>query len=1399
MHPRCWRSQAGNPATRNPTQHHMSTEGSREDTTAASSPGTLPFPVVGIGASAGGLGALQQLLSGLPASPGMSFVIILHLSPDHESHAAEIFQRATKMPVQQVDGSTAIQVDQVYVIPPNKQLSMNDGHLDVAPLPPRGGRHVAIDLFFRTLALAHRERAIGIVLSGADSDGAVGLRSLKEHGGITLVQSPLDAEYDGMPRSAIATGMVDMVLPVEEMPQKLLDLWANARRLELPDANDVVPSAHEPTTPASAMAAEAALRAVLKLLHSRTGHDFTHYKRATLLRRLERRMQVTEQAELSGYRGYLESHPEETQALLQDLLISVTNFFRDREAFEALERAVAARLPQHAAGEGWRVWVPACATGEEAYSIAILMTEHMELRNHPGPLQVFATDLDERSIVVARAASYPESIAVDVPMTRLRRFFTLDQGRYVIKKAVRERVMFATHNLLRDPPFSRVDLISCRNLMIYLERDMQRRLLEHFHFALNPGGLLFLGLSEAAEVVSGLFEVVDKKHRLYRALPSSRVRATQPLVPQLPASLRGEAAVSPAAAAASGFEAVHQQLLLQHAPPSALIDGSGHIIHLSERAVRYFRYVAGAPTHHVLSAVLPQIRLELRTALFRARQSKERVEARRLRLERGGRLCLLNITVRPVPDAAGRSDLLLVLFDELETTLDDPTVSTDQGRRDPLVAELEAELQRLHEQLQGSIGDSETSSEELRASNEELQSMNEELRSATEELETSKEELQSVNEELITVNQELRTRVEDAAKVNDDLQNLIASTEIATVFVDASMRIKRFTPKAADVFNIIPADIGRSLLDITHRLDYDRLAQDAGATFDTLRVTEREVRANDGRSYLLRVLPYRTLEDRIEGAILTFVDITAARRAEESLRSGEARLRLVVESTRDFAIMTMDAQGAITSWNHGAERLFGWTEQEIIGQPGDVLFTPEDRERGVPADEMRRSREYRRAEDERWHQRKDGRTFYCSGVMTPLHGDATAGYAKIARDLTHSKITERRREAVLNAEQERRAALQAANALKDEFLAVLSHELKNPLNLIQVNAELLARLPEVRDVPAVERVTETIRRTVRSQAKIIDDLLDLSRVNTGKLALSLEPLALLPVVTTIVEAVRPDVERQQLTLSVRAPEPDLVVTADPVRIEQIVWNLVSNAMKFTPPGGSIEVALSREGVCARLEVIDTGRGLPAELVPRVFDMFRQEDAITTREHGGLGIGLALVKSLAELHKGRVEAASEGRDRGARFTVWLPLSETLAAPRSAPTDSVLDRLRVLIVDDAAEALDAFAMLLELHGAATTKAYDGPQALELAKGKVFDLLLSDVAMPGMDGHELLAQLRGEPQLAELPAIAITGFGRPQDAERALEAGFDAHIGKPVAMPTLVEILNGLRARGRLKPSL
>ncbi|MGC7839728.1 CheR family methyltransferase [Pseudomonas wayambapalatensis] len=1354
----------------------------------ALSPSHLGFPVVGIGASAGGLEAIRRFFRHAPDDSGMAFVVVLHLSPHHQSQADRIIQAVTRMPVRQVSEPVPIERNHVYVISPANRLSTNDGYLRVSPAKRGRGDHVAIDLFFRDLADVHKDHAFCVVLSGTGSDGAVGLSRIKEQGGVTLVQAPDDAEYPDMPRAALATGMVDLLLPVAEMPARLVELWRTARQVKLPEIEDdslPPPLGEREGDPA---ASDPLLDEILLTLQGETGHDFSHYKRATVLRRLERRLHVTGQTELAGYLDFLQHHPEESRALLADMLIGVTNFFRDREAFEALQRHVMPGLVNKDASEESahevRLWSAGCSTGEEAYSLAMLVTEQLAVEQRSAQVQVFATDLDERAINIGRAGRYPDAIATDVSAARLRQFFIKEDQHLRVRKEIREKVLFARHNLLSDPPFSQLDLIVCRNLLIYLDREVQRDILRLFHFALRPGGHLFLGSSESTDLAADLFVAVDKRNRIFRA----REVQTTSHPPRLQAP---EPALAPPARARSSrrlsYAEIHHRALARCTPPSLVIDTEGNILHMSEGVGRFLHHAGGELSHNLLSLIIAPLRPALRSTLLQAQGSGQAVTSRSISVSLDEHPTAVQILVQPHQDDPSGTDCLLVVFQAIEVDSSASTSAAVEQTEGMVLSNLERELHRTRLQLQETIEQSEFSSQELTASNEEMQAINEELRSASEELETSKEELQSINEELLTVNYELKTKVEETDKVNDYLSNLIASTDIATVFVDRNLCIRWFTPRAADIFSMLPVDTGRSLLDITHRLDYPGLADDARAVVERETTIEREVVGHNQHWYLARLLPYRASERNVDGTVLTFIDISQSRAAEERLRQGEERMRLVAESTHDFAIILLDEQGLITDWNTGAALIFGYGKDEVLGHHYQLIFTEQDQASGVPERELRSARLHGRGQDERWHVRKDGSRFYCSGEVSRLKGSSLRGYVKIARDLTGHKR--------LHDEQSKQLAeSQSSSHMKDEFFAVMSHELKHPLNLIQLNAEILRRSPSVKSASAASKAVGLICDAVSSQARIIDDLLDVARIRTGKLKLKTEVIDL----CAVLQGIHAVVLNEQHTCTVRLVLPadgaPVHVEADGTRLEQIIWNLLNNALKFSPAGTEIRVVLARRDSQAQLEVIDQGVGLTEDSLESVFDLFTQAaPQLSGNSREGLGIGLSLVRQLVEAHGGTVAAYSAGLGCGTTFTVSLPLcaperQATPDAPEQA-SDGRLDGIKVLLVDDSKEILEVMQQLLEMEGA-NVEAYSDPQAaLEAAADGRYEIILSDIGMPVMDGHALIKALRGLEHLRYTPAIALTGYGASADQYRSRQSGFDRHLNKPVGYDDLVEAIETL----------
>lgn len=824
--------------------------------------GPASFLVVALGASAGGLAALQQFFEHMPPDSGMAFVVMMHLAPDYESHLASLLQGFTQMPVQQVNDTVALQPNHVFVAPPNRNLFALGDHLGLAALEEQRSDRAPIDYFFRTVASTIGARSVCVVLSGSGSDGTIGLRQVKEVGGLTVAQDPADAEYGTMPQSAIATGQVELILPAAQIATKLVEYQRNVR-----------PGSLLAPTEESSDSARDLIQEILDQVRVRSGHDFGRYKQSTILRRIHRRMQIYGYEQPGQYLDYLHEHEEEVQSLSSDFLISVTNFFRDTEAFAALERDVIPAIFRNKQAEDQvRVWVTGCATGEEAYSLGILLLEHAQHLQHPPHIQVFATDVSELALRRAREGLYPESIELDVTPVRLARFFYRDQGSYRVRHELRELILFAPQNLLKDPPFSKIDLVSCRNVLIYMQRSAQKQLLELFHYALRPDGYLFLGSAETIEDLR-LFRDLNRRQGIFQRQPlaAHELRLPALALTQTPPQLSPVVARAELHGSAS-IEKVYVQIMERYGPPSLVVNADYNIIYFSDGVNRYLQQPRGEPTDNMLRRVREELRVDLTSGLYRAFEHGEASQSPPVVMpfEQGERL--VAVDVRPAKDESLR-DYVLVLFHEsaLPSGEDGDNLLTVQ--RQSLTA-LEEELQEVRRRLQAAVEQYEISKEEMRAANEELLSMNEELRSTAEELETSKEELQSINEELLTVNQENKNKIDELSQMTSDLQNLLAATDIATLLLDRNLNIQRFTPRICDVFNLLAGDRGRPLAHITHRLQYDTLLQDAAGVMQTLTAIEQEVRSEDERWYVIRILPYRTADDHIGGVLITLVDIT---------------------------------------------------------------------------------------------------------------------------------------------------------------------------------------------------------------------------------------------------------------------------------------------------------------------------------------------------------------------------------------------------------------------------------------------------------------------------------------------------------------------------------------------
>ncbi len=907
---------------------------SKTEANDAAAPGKAGgFPIVAIGASAGGLEAIEQFLKKMPTDTGMAFVLIQHLDPTHKSILTDLIKRATPLKVSEVTDGVKVEPNNAYVIPPNRDMAILHGSLQlIEPLAPRGLR-LPIDYFFRSLAQDQQENAICIILSGTGTgtDGTLGLKAIKEEGGMVMVQNPVTAKYDGMPRSAIATELADFVLAPEKMAENLISYATHSFGSDRKRVPSAIPQRKED------------LNKIYLLLRNQTGHDFTYYKPNTILRRIERRMTVNQFERLRDYVRYLQQYPLEVETLFKELLIGVSNFFRDPEAFETLkERVIPALFHDKPVDQPVRIWVPGCSTGEEAYSLAILLRETLEDLKQEYKLQVFATDIDSNAIEFARSGIYPEGISVDVSPERLRRFFIKQANGYQVTKTVRDTLVFAEQNVIKDPPFSRLDLVSCRNLLIYMEAELQKRLLPLFHYALRKGGYLFLGSSETIGEATDLFSVEDRKWKIFRRKGSVLPQGSGMELTVAPFPLvvgeAGRTREAIPARAQNAREITESMLLDDYAPACVLVSEKGEGLYFQGDTGRYLKPPKGVASWNILGLAREGLRLDLSTALRKVATHKKSIRFENVKVKTNGDTQLINLTVKPASEQPGQGAAMLVVFEDIE-----PAAEAESGMlpselsvaADRRVLDLERELRSNREYLQTTIEELETSNEELKSTNEELQSSNEELQSTNEELETSKEELQSVNEELVTVNSEHEVKLDELSKTYNDMANLLASTEIGTIFLDNKLRVQRFTPAATRLVKLIPSDVGRPLSDIATHITDDNLVAEVEQVLDDLSPREREVQTRKGQWYLVRMRPYRTTENIIDGAVITFSDISDQKRVQQQLQS----LTQVMEQTPNSVIMT-DTQGHIEFINPHFVDKSGFSVSEAVGRDLSSIINP---------------------------------------------------------------------------------------------------------------------------------------------------------------------------------------------------------------------------------------------------------------------------------------------------------------------------------------------------------------------------------------------------------------------------------------------------------------------------
>ena len=1455
-------------------------------------------PVVGVGASAGGLQAYSAFLDATPSDSGAAFVLVHHVDPDHKSLMADLLANHTAMPVVLAEDQSQVQADHVYVIPPNSYMEIKNGKLHLFEPTDRRGTRLPIDLFLRSLAKDLGQNAIAVILSGTGSDGSAAVREIKEKGGIVLVQDPSEAPHDGMPRSAIATGAADHVVAVEKMPEIITSyvrhpFVQNGRAKKVLGEN-----------------AKGSLDQIIAVLKSHSPINFDLYKDGTLLRRIERRMALRHMENSGDYLALLKDSAEEAQNLCADLLISVTSFFRDEDAFEYLDKTLLEELVKsHDAGHPVRIWVPGCATGEEAYSLAMLVVEKISTLRKDVKLQVFASDVDERALAIARIGVYPDSIAEDVSPARLRRFFSKEDHSYRVTPELRDAVVFANQNILSDAPFSKLDMISCRNLMIYLTPDAQERIIQMFHFALNDGGVLLLGMSETTGNHDALFEPLSKKHRVYKRVGHARGRAFDfPIVQRAYTNAGLAPTRSQYQAAGNKLAELSQSLLVQnYAPAAVLINAQSEALYFEGPTDKYLRVPSGETSRDLLAMARQGLRARLSSAIRTAR-AQEAVARERAAITRSGDRVGVTIQVHPV--TLDEAKLFLVTF------ADEPMTAVVAAPNEPnteVNRQLEQELETTRADLRTTIRDYELSTEELKAVNEEAMSMNEEFQSTNEELETSKEELQSLNEELTTLNTQLQQKIEDERRLSDDLNNLLSSSGIATLFLDTQFKIMRFTPATRELFNLIRKDIGRPFGDITGKVKDSDLLKDAEAVLETLVSNECEVESDDGRWFVRRILPYRTQSGKIDGVAVTFSevsdlkalqhetatarelaesiigtvrepmlvldatfkilsvsrsfkrifattavevigknlfsiqkrqwdvpqlrqlmesvmrdqttveafdlalnvgdlgrrqmllnarrivgrpdheesillaveDVTDKNTAQQAIRDREARLSAILDAAPE-AILTIDEHGIVGTFSPGAEEIFGFKAEEVIGQNVNMLMPEPDRSRHdgylehyIKTGEKKIIGTGREMDA----GRKDGSRVPIRLTVSELELDSARHFLGIIHDLT----TDKKRQAELQRAQKMEAVGQLTGGL--------AHDFNNLLTVVIGNLELLEMRTD--DTKLHDLISEALEAS-NLGAALTSQLLSFSKGQS----LAPESVALNGLVKTMLPILQRTLD-EQINIETRLADDLRATLADPGQIESAILNLAINARDAMPDGGTLtletrNVALDADyaaeqedvtpGDYVCLSVTDTGTGMLPETQARAFEPF-----FTTKGPGaGSGLGLSMVYGFAKQSGGNVVIYSEV-GQGTTVNLFLPtVAEAEARGESAKSGNVSDSVgeTILVVEDDPKVLRLTVTRLEELNYQVVSATNGPKAMEILKRrKDIDLVLSDVVMPGgMTGFDVADQaLALRPDLKILLATGYAKGVEPRDV-----ASTKTHhkiLRKPYGMKELAHALRDL----------
>ena len=1302
-----------------------------------------PPTIVAIGASAGGVEALEKLFAAMPDKMGMAFVVIQHLAPDFESLMAEILSRKTGIPVSKIEDGVKIQADNIYVIPNGKVAQVENGCFVTYALD-KTIHHHPIDYFFGSVADHSRENAIGVILSGTGTDGARGVRMLHQKGGIVIVQSEDSCKFNGMPRAAISTGIVDAIAPVEEIYETLqqfaetLDDDGRPRKslfTELMDAESKI----------------------IHLLHLRFAIDFEQYNQGMVGRRIARRMMMAKQSDIEGYLRFLENDPAALADLYHDLLIGVTEFFRDPQAFHELQQRILPELIEAAKGTGkLRVWVVPCASGEEAYSIAILIDELLSQRKLELDVKIFATDVNKQCIDFAGKGVFPENRVANVSRSRLNEYFIEQDSGYRIIPRIRKQVVFAKHDLLKDAPFTKLDLVCCRNLLIYFKPEAKKKALSLFSFALRESGVLFLGPSETTSDLESAFAVIDPMWQMYRAVEPIKFSqvglgiGSAPLAYQkyVPAENNRIAQLLPA----------YDLLLAEYLPAGMLIDQNNQLLHVFGKAQDYIQFKTGRPTDDVLDLLPKPLGVAIGNALRQVKIEDKPIVHRGLEFEHDGELKNFVVSVKPLPlQPVGQH---LVTIEEFNPALTD-------NRVNPVIQKDGLTIQLLEQELNETRGSLHETILKLKSTNEDMQSTNEEIIAANEELQSTNEELQSVNEELYTVNTEHQRKIVELTQLTDDMDNLLDCLHVDTIFLDHELRVRKFTFGIASTFKLLPHDIGREFASFTHGLLFDDMIGQIQKVLTNNELFETDVQDVNGNWYLMRILPYNT-HGRIEGVLLTLIEISDIKQTEQRL--GE--LSEIVQSSDD-AIFRLSVNGEIRTWNHGAREMFMREPENVIGQGVGILGF--DKPSEVAVVDMLEEFAYGQAVDQLELQatRRNGESFDVAATISPIYKSSQKldGASVVLRDITSQK--------------DARKQIQEQVRLRDHFLAVLSHELRNPTAAI-VNASALLSRDDV-DEEKKTLANEVIYRHSQQLAKMMDDLLHVARVTHNKISLEQSPVNLNAAASQVVECIEARIAEKNQTLKLELPDQPLIVHADETRLIQAQTNLLVNASKYTQSGGEIVYAIKEKGDEVVIEICDNGEGMTEELVARIFEVFVQADQTLDRSSGGMGLGLPLVKMIAEAHGGSITATSQGIGKGSVFQFRLPhhgvanANDQLKEETPIKKANVLVGKKILLIEDNQGAREMLASYLSMDDMNVLTAENGVEGIEKFRSFSPDLCIVDIGLPDLNGFQVALKVREICKKVAL--VALTGYGQSTDRMKVRDAGFDLHLVKPISPENII----------------